>query len=37
VNFIILLLIGWAFAHKERTRQIFENLRNRRRRRRDER
>jgi hypothetical protein len=35
VNFIILLLIGWAFAHKERTRQIFENLRNRRRRRRE--
>jgi len=31
VNFIILLLIGWAFAHKERTRQIFANLRNRRR------
>ena len=35
VNFILLLLIGWAFAHKERTRQIFENLRNRRRRRRE--
>ena len=32
LNFVILLLIGWAFAHKERTREIFENLRRRRRR-----
>ena len=26
VNFIILLLIGWAFAHKEQTRAIFRRL-----------
>ena len=30
VNFIILLLIGWAFAHRERTRAFFERLRRRR-------
>ena len=26
VNFIILLLIGWAFAHRERTRQILRRF-----------
>ncbi len=31
VNFIILVVVGWAFAHKERTREIFDNLRRRRR------
>jgi hypothetical protein len=30
VNFIILLLIGWAFAHRERTRAIFDRIRRRR-------
>jgi hypothetical protein len=30
VNFIILLLIGWAFAHRERTRELFERFRRRR-------
>jgi len=30
VNFIVLLLIGWAFAHKERTRELFGRLRRRR-------
>jgi hypothetical protein len=29
INFIILLLVGWAFAHKERTREIFARLRRR--------
>ncbi len=33
VNFFILVAAGWAFAHKERTREIVENLRSRRRRR----
>ncbi len=33
VNFIVLILIGWAFAHRERTRQLFERFRSRRRRR----
>jgi hypothetical protein len=33
VNFIVLLLIGWAFAHKEQTRGLVARLRNRRRRR----
>jgi hypothetical protein len=23
VNFILLLLIGWAFAHKERSRELL--------------
>jgi hypothetical protein len=32
VNFIILLLIGWAFAHKERTREILGGVVRRRRR-----
>jgi len=32
VNFVILLLIGWAFAHKERTRAILDRLFKRRRR-----
>jgi Kelch motif len=32
VNFIILLVIGWAFAHRERTRQLVERFRSRRRR-----
>jgi hypothetical protein len=32
VNFVILLLIGWMYAHKERTREIFEGVRRRRRR-----
>lgn len=31
VNFVILALVGWAFAHKERTREIIEGLRRRRR------
>jgi hypothetical protein len=31
-NFIILLVIGWAFAHRERTRHFFERIRRRRRR-----
>jgi hypothetical protein len=31
VNFIILLLIGWAMAHKEQTRALFQRLRQRRR------
>jgi hypothetical protein len=26
VNFVILLLIGWAFAHKERTRAILARV-----------
>ena len=26
INFIILLLIGWAFAHKERTKEIGRRL-----------
>jgi Kelch motif len=26
VNFVILLLIGWAFAHKERSRQILARI-----------
>ena len=33
VNFIILIVIGWAFAHRERTRELFERFRSRRRRR----
>jgi hypothetical protein len=32
VNFVLLLLIGWAYAHKEQTRAIVGRLRNRRRR-----
>ncbi len=28
-NFVILLLIGWAMAHRERTREIWANLRRR--------
>lgn len=31
VNFIILIVIGWAFAHRERTRELFERFRSRRR------
>jgi Kelch motif protein len=31
VNFIILLVIGWAFAHREQTRALFERVRSRRR------
>jgi hypothetical protein len=34
VNFIILLIIGWAFAHKEQSRAFFERIVERRRRRR---
>jgi hypothetical protein len=34
VNFIILLIIGWAYAHKERTRAFFDRIVERRRRRR---
>jgi hypothetical protein len=34
VNFIILLIIGWAFAHKEQSRAFFERIAERRRRRR---
>ena len=30
VDFILLILIGWAFAHKERTRELFARLRRRR-------
>ena len=30
VNFILLILIGWAFAHKEKTKAIFAKLRRRR-------
>jgi hypothetical protein len=30
VDFILLLLVGWAFAHKERTREILANIRRRR-------
>lgn len=30
VDFILLILIGWAFAHKERTRELFAKLRRRR-------
>ena len=26
VNFIILLLIGWAFAHKERSKAIVDRI-----------
>jgi N-acetylneuraminic acid mutarotase len=29
VNFVILLLIGWAFAHKEQTRAIVDRIRHR--------
>jgi N-acetylneuraminic acid mutarotase len=32
VNFVLLLLIGWAFAHKQRTRALFERIRHRNRR-----
>jgi hypothetical protein len=32
IDFVLLLLIGWAFAHRERTREIWERLRSRRRR-----
>ena len=31
-NFVLLLLLGYAFNHKARTRELLENLRNRRRR-----
>ena len=34
VDFIILLIIGWAYAHKEQTRAFFERIVERRRRRR---
>jgi hypothetical protein len=37
VNFIILLIIGWAYAHKERTRAFFERIVERRRHRRQRR
>jgi hypothetical protein len=30
VDFVLLILIGWAMAHKERTREIMERLRRRR-------
>ncbi len=30
VDFVILIVIGWAFAHRERTRAFFERLRRRR-------
>jgi hypothetical protein len=30
VNFILLILIGWAFAHKEKTKALFARLRRRR-------
>jgi hypothetical protein len=32
VNFVILLIVGWAFAHKEQVRSMRDRLRNRRRR-----
>ncbi|MFP5342727.1 MAG: hypothetical protein ACLGIJ_07380 [Candidatus Limnocylindria bacterium] len=32
LNFVIVLLIGWAFAHKERTREIVDRVARRRRR-----
>jgi Kelch motif protein len=32
VNFVILILAGWAMAHRERTREMFERFRSRRRR-----
>ena len=32
VNFAILLLVGWAFAHKDQVRSMRDRLRNRRRR-----
>ena len=32
VNFIVLLLIGWAFAHKERSKEIIGRVIGRRRR-----
>jgi len=31
VDFILLILIGWMFAHKERTKELFAKLRRRRR------
>jgi hypothetical protein len=31
VNFIILLIIGWAYAHKEQTRAFFNRIVERRR------
>ena len=31
VNFVILLIVGWAFAHKEQVRSMRDRLRNRRR------
>jgi hypothetical protein len=34
VNFIILLIIGWAYAHKEQSRAFFERIIERRRNRR---
>ena len=34
LNFIILIVVGWAFAHRDRSRELFERFRNRRRRRR---
>ena len=27
VNFVIMILIGWAFNHKERTRELLGKLR----------
>ena len=30
VDFVLLILIGWALAHKERTREIMGRLRRRR-------
>ena len=31
VNFIVLLVVGWAFNHRERTRELIAGIRNRRR------
>ena len=31
LNFVVLVAIGWAFAHRERTREMFERFRSRRR------
>jgi hypothetical protein len=30
VDFVLLVLVGWAFAHREQTREIFERIRRRR-------
>ena len=35
VNFILLIIVGWGFAHKERVRELVGNYRRRRAARRD--